>query len=221
MKPIIGITSSIDNKQHYLNRVYVDAIVRAGGVPFIIPTDKYIVQALDIIDGLLLSGGGDIDGCFFSQPTHKMATDIWPARDKAEITAARLVFARDMPILGICRGLQILNVALGGNILQHIDGHKQSQPRNVPTHSVKASGMLAEIMEMKKVMVNSIHHQVADRVADGLVVCGVAPDGIIEAICAPNKAFVLGVQWHPEELLYTHEHFRIFDAFVGAAFSRP
>jgi len=217
MRPIIGITASIDEKQHYLNRPYVDAIVNVGGIPFIIPANRHIAQALDIIDGLLLSGGGDIDGCFFGQPTHEMANDIWSERDEAEIAAAQLAFARNMPILGICRGLQILNVALGGNIIQHIEGHKQSQPRNDVTHSVKISGILTEIMGADEVMVNSIHHQAAGELSSPLQVCGVAPDGTIEALCAPDMAFVLGVQWHPEELAYMHEHFRIFDAFVGSA----
>ena len=219
MKPIIGITTSIDEKQHYLNRVYVDAIMCADGIPLVLPANLHIAQALDIIDGLLLSGGGDIDGSFFDQPTHEMATDIWPERDKAEIAAAQMAFARNIPILGICRGLQILNVALGGDIIQHIEGHKQSQPRNDVTHSVKISGQLAEIMGTNEIMVNSIHHQAAGEHSSPLQVCGVSPDGIIEALCAPHKPFVLAVQWHPEELLHMHEHFRIFDAFVGAACS--
>ena len=251
MRPIIGITASIDSGRHYLNRVYVDAIARAGATPLVLPANECMVvplesrlkasreidmlhvvsrrslkpslkrndniaQALDIIDGLLLSGGGDISADFFGQETHKMSSDIWPERDKAEIAAARLAFSRNLPILGICRGLQILNVALGGDIKQHIEEHKQSQPRNVPTHGVETCGPLAEIMGKTQVMVNSIHHQAADRVADGLTVCATAPDGIVEALCAPRKPFVLAVQWHPEELIHMPEHFRIFEAFVAA-----
>ena len=214
MKPIIGITASIDENRHYLNRVYADAVARAGGIPLILPADGCFGEAFHVLDGLLLSGGGDIDGRFFGQPTHKKADDIWPERDEADIAAARLAYSRNMPILGICRGLQVLNVALGGNLVQHIEGHKQAGPRNVATHSVAVSGRLAQIMGAADVMVNSIHHQAADRVAENLIVCGTAPDGTIEALHDPRKPFVLALQWHPEELLHMPEHFRIFKEFM-------
>jgi gamma-glutamyl-gamma-aminobutyrate hydrolase PuuD len=214
MKPIIGITADIDDERHYLNRLYVDAIARAGGIPLVLPAADSMVEAIDIIDGLLLSGGGDIGGRFFGQSTHEMATDIRPERDKAEIAAAKLAYARNMPILGICRGLQILNVALGGDLVQHIEGHKQDGPRNVTAHSAGISGKLAQIMGAGEVMVNTIHHQGADRVAHGLEICGRAPDKTIEALCCPVKPFVLAVQWHPEELIHMPEHFRIFEEFV-------
>ena len=213
-KPIIGITASIDDKRHYLNRPYVDAIVCAGGIPLVLPAAGNMVEAIGIIDGLLLSGGGDIDGRFYGQLTHEMADDIWLERDEAEIAAARLAYARDMPILGICRGLQVLNVALDGNLVQHIEGHKQDEPRNVPTHSAGISGRLSQIMGVTEVMVNTIHHQAADRVANGLQVCGIAPDGTIEALCCAGKPFVLAVQWHPEELIHMPEHLHIFKEFI-------
>lgn len=180
------------------------------------PANKHICEAINIIDGLTLSGGGDIDGYFLGQPTHEMATDIWPTRDEAEINIVRLAYERDMPILGICRGLQVLNVALGGDIVQHIEGHKQAEARNVPTHSVKISGQLTEIIGVADIMVNSIHHQAAGSKVPTphLQVCGVAPDDVIEAICAPGKRFVVGIQWHPEELIHISEHFRIFEEFM-------
>lgn len=218
MKPIIGITTSVDETRYYLNRAYVEAILRAGGIPLILPTNQNINEALNIIDGLMLSGGGDIDGSFFGQPTHEKADDIWPKRDEAEIAAARLAYAMDMPILGICRGLQVLNVAMGGDIVQHIEGHRQDAPRNVPTHEVCISGSLAHIMETTNVMVNSIHHQAAGRIAGGHMpafqICGVAHDGVPEALCDESKRFVLAVQWHPEELIHMPEHFRIFQQFI-------
>jgi len=219
-KPIIGITASIDESKHYLNRVYVDAIEQAGGVPLILPASHHVKQFLDIIDGLLLSGGGDIDGSFFGQPTHEKANDIWKGRDKAEIEMVQLAYYRNIPILGICRGLQVLNVALGGNIVQHIEGHKQLEPRNVPTHSVHISGILAKIMGVTDIVVNSIHHQAVDKIAGGLQICATAPDGIIEALYDANKPFVLGVQWHPEELLHMPEHFRIFKEFMVSILSK-
>jgi len=216
MQPIIGITMSTDDTRHYLNRAYVDAIWRAGGVPLALP-DGDCSGFLDIIDGLLLSGGGDIDGRFFGQPTHEKAGDIWPQRDEAEIAMAQQAFGRDLPILGICRGLQVLNVALGGDIIQHVEGHKQDGPRNVATHAVQLSGKLAQIMDTTEVMVNSIHHQTADKVATELEICAIAPDGAIEALYAPQKPFVLAVQWHPEELIHTPEHFCIFREFIQTA----
>ncbi|MDR2183512.1 MAG: gamma-glutamyl-gamma-aminobutyrate hydrolase family protein [Clostridiales bacterium] len=215
-KPIIGITTSMDTQKHFLNSAYILAIGRAGGVPVLLPSADHISRAIDAIDGLLLSGGGDIDGAFLGEPTHEMAADIWPQRDEAEIAAARAAYARNMPILGICRGLQILNVALGGGIVQHIEGHKQSRPRNMPAHGVHVGGRLAQIMGMSDVMVNSTHHQAADRynMAEGLEICATAPDGTVEALCCADKPFVLGVQWHPEELIDMPEHFRIFQEFV-------
>ena len=217
MKPIIGITTSIDEKRNYLNHVYVSAVAQAGGVPLVLPVGGNVAEMLDIVHGLLLSGGGDIDGRFFGQPTHEKATDIWPRRDEAEIAAARLAYARNMPILGICRGLQVLNVALGGDLIQHIDGHNQAEPRDMPTHTVRASGRLAQIMGAADVEVNSIHHQAVDAVADGLHICATAPDGTIEALFAADKAFVLGVQWHPEELTRFPAHFKIFKDFINHA----
>jgi len=216
-KPIIGITASMDEKRHYLNRAYIDAIACAGGMPLILPASDHIAQYLDIVDGLLLSGGGDIEGCFFGQPTHKLADDIWPERDKAEIAMTRMAYARNMPILGICRGLQVLNVAIGGDILQHIKGHKPDIPRNAIAHNVQISGRLAQIMGVADAEVNSIHHQAAGRLAYGLDACGFAPDGVIEALFDPSKPFVLAVQWHPEELIHMPEHLRIFEEFIRHA----
>jgi len=213
-KPIIGITASIDVRRHYLNRVYVDAVVRAGGIPLVLPAGGHAIKFLSIIDGLLLSGGGDIDGSFFGQPTHEKADDIWPERDEAEIAIARLAYDRNMSILGICRGLQVLNVALGGDIVQHIEGHRPDGPRNVVTHSVAVSGKLSEIMGTTDIMVNSIHHQAAGKTANDLQICGTAPDGTIEALYGANKSFVLAVQWHPEELIHMPEHIRIFETFM-------
>jgi len=206
-KPIIGISASLDDKRFYLNRAYSDAIIAAGGQPIIITQP----ESLHLIDGLLLSGGGDIAGQFFGQPTHPLANDIWPQRDEAEINMAQMAYAQNMPIFGICRGLQVLNVALGGDIIQHIDGHKQDEPRNVPTHSV--------IMNGTKIMVNSIHHQAVGKVAPPLQVCATADDGAIEALHDPRKPFVLGVQWHPEELIHMPEHFALFASFVAMIMS--
>ena len=215
--PIIGITSDIEERRHFVNRAYVTAIERSGAIPFILPANAHVHHALDIIDGLLLPGGGDIDAHHFGQQTHEKAADIWPERDEAELTLAKLAYGRDMPILGICRGLQILNVAMGGDLVQHIDGHKQNAPRSTPTHNVRPSGILAELTAANEIAVNSIHHQIAGTVAEGFEVCAMSLDGHTEALWARGKTFVLGVQWHPEELIHMPEHLRLFQALVQAA----
>jgi len=219
MRPIIGITAdmSAGDKQHQLNHVYVNAVVKAGGIPVVLPAGEHICDSLDIIHGLLLSGGGDIDGKHFGQKNHREARDIRPMRDKAEIAITKLAHGRNMPILGICRGLQMLNVALGGDIVQHVEWHSQAAMRATPTHIVHTSGRLAGIIDSNSIMVNSIHHQVVGRAAGVLEVCGTAQDGVIEALCCKNADFVLGVQWHPEELVHIPQHMMIFKAFIESA----
>jgi len=216
MKSIIGVTADMELRRHFLNKAYVDAVAACGAVPLILPANGHVVEALDMIDGLLLSGGGDIHGDFFGQPLHEKAGDVHIQRDEAEIALAWEAWERSVPIFGICRGLQVLNVALGGDIIQHIEGHKQKEPRHVATHMVRAAGRLAETVGWREFMVNSIHHQVVGRVAAGLEVCGTAEDGYIEALCAPERPFVVGVQWHPEELMVHEPHRRLLEAFVDA-----
>ena len=217
MQPIIGITADMDEKRFFLNRAYAAAIELCGAVPLVLSAGRHIHSALDFVGGLLLSGGGDIDARFFDQETHEKAADIYPERDKAEIQLARLAFMRDIPIFGICRGMQILNIALGGDLIQHIDGHKQNEPRNEATHAIRLSGKLEELTGRSEIMVNTIHHQVVGKVATGLEVNAMSEDGYAEALWAKGKAFVLAVQWHPEELIHQPEHLKLFEEFVRAA----
>jgi len=212
--PIIGITADMDEKRLFLNKVYAQAVIQAGGLPIVLPTNTHSTEALEFIDGLLLSGGGDIHAANFGQPLHEMATDVNTQRDEAEICLGRAAIARNMPIFGICRGMQMLNVLFGGDLVQHIDGHKQAEPRNVATHNVVLSGKLAALLGVKSVRVNSIHHQVPDKIGHGLEICAYSEDGYVEAIWAADKDFVLGVQWHPEELMAQSEHVKLFAVFV-------
>ncbi|MCL2415976.1 MAG: gamma-glutamyl-gamma-aminobutyrate hydrolase family protein, partial [Defluviitaleaceae bacterium] len=116
-----------------------------------------------------------------------------------------------------CRGMQLLNVALGGDIIQHIENHKQHEPRNIATHTVNLSGKLAELLKVEQINVNSIHHQALDSIARDLEICAVSPDGIAEAVCMPEMGFVYAVQWHPEEIFEEYPaQKRLFCEFIQA-----
>jgi len=216
MKPIIGITVSTDDGRLFLNHVYFRAILECGGVPILLPYDEGAIDTyLSMIDGLLLSGGGDIHASHFGQEMHPLADFVYPARDSFELLIARAALDADMPILGICRGMQLLNVAMGGDLLQHIEGHSQSAPRPAATHDVEIFGKLAEMLNATAAPVNSIHHQAIGRIAKGLMPAAKSPDGIIEAVYAPAAAFCVAVQWHPEEMIAEYPiHRRLFEVFV-------
>ena len=215
--PIIGITADMAEKLHFLNIAYADAVAKMGGVPVILPANELVLNdALNLLDGLLLSGGDDIHASHFGQNLHEKAVGVNPWRDAAELSLGRAALERDLPILGICRGMQMLNVICGGSLNQHIEGHKQNEPRDVPTHDVEISGRLANLMGGGQIKTNTIHHQVVDRVGDGLEICGRAKDGQIEALWGIGRRFVCAVQWHPEELVAHEGHARIFSGFIKA-----
>jgi len=180
---------------------YTRAIIQSGGIPLILTYDETAIPAyLNIIHGLMLSGGGDIHADFYSQSLHEKADYVFPERDIFELALVRAAIPRNIPILGICRGMQLLNVAMGGDMIQHIEGHSQSEPRPQATHSIEAWGKLAKILETTTADVNSIHHQALGRVAQGLEINAKSPDGIIEAVVAPEHPYLIAVQWHPEEM---------------------
>ena len=241
MKPLIGITSSMglgiysmtqDNlpqEQHRLGDKYVQAIVRAGGIPVILPAmeDPEVMAAMaEGLDGILLSGGGDVDPVRYGQRATGHLGGVSVRRDAAELALAKYAIEKtDKPVLGICRGIQVMNVAMGGSL--HIDlpdagklCHSLTMyPRYVPTHDVA----VAEGSRMEKIMngasrVNSFHHQAIDELAEGLVVTARSiPDDVIEAVEIPGDRFVVGVQWHPEELNAREESQALFRTFVEAA----
>lgn len=242
MRPLIGISCSMgqaiysmhqDNPpqlQHRMNDTYVNAVLRAGGIPVILPniTDVSCVEEIvSRLDGFLLSGGDDVDPAIYGKRATGKLGHVIPRRDQFEITLAQYVIDHtDKPLLGICRGIQVLNVALGGSL--HIDlpdagklCHSLSMyPRNVCSHDVTitAQTRMADIMGCECGRVNSFHHQAIDNVAPGLIVSAVsADDGVVEAVELPGNRFVLGVQWHPEELTQREEAKRLFVAFVDAA----
>lgn len=239
-KPIIGITPTpMEDTQspgtvtrHTLATSYVDAVEAAGGIPLIIPPQHGNSAAiLDIVDGLLLSGGADIRPERYGDDTvHPMTYGVNDGRDDLEIELARGAVERDLPVLCICRGIQILNVALGGTLVQDIPDqyatdqeHAQSKSgirREDPAHSVRiAPGtLLARTYESETVEVNSFHHQALKDVAPSLEVNGTAPDEIIEAVARPESSWILGLQWHPEMMFREHpEHLKPFTALVQQA----
>lgn len=233
--PIIGITCSTIQEEGYgptrfgQNGTYIDAVVRAGAAPLLIPqlTDRTLLRTLyDKLDGLLLSGGEDIDPVRYGEPLHEKCGRITPERDETELTLARWAVDEKKPLLAICRGIQVLNVALGGSLYQDIQAQVPEalphtwypdHPRNLRPHQVAiAPGTcLARILETTSLAVNSLHHQAVKDVAPRLVVTALAPDQIIEAVEAKDHPFAVAVQWHPEELTPDDAGAqRLFDALI-------
>jgi putative glutamine amidotransferase len=239
-RPVIGITSSqfLDTAshgvfpRHSVSKAYSEAVHRAGGVPIILPFFPELAsEMLALIDGLILTGGADIDPARFGDTeVHPKTYDILPDRDEAVIRLAQGALDRELPLLGICRGIQVLNVAMGGTLYQDVADqfsadiqHRQHEadiPADEPGHlvSVAAGSLLERTYGTSPIPVNTFHHQAVKDVAAGLVASGVADDGLIEAVESPDYAFVLGVQWHPELMFARHErHLAPFSALVTAA----
>ena len=229
MKPLIGITTDIEKEgKHVLNHNYVKAVVRAGGVPVILPIgiEQDVKQLSTMLDGLVLTGGGDIDPMLFGEEPHKHLVDVSPSRDSIEMAIVQEMLKVNKPIVGICRGLQIINIALGGNMYQDIYSqrdvpllqHAQKAHRSHQSHfvQVKEGSLLESIAKSEQIKVNSYHHQAVKDVPLPLIISGVASDGIIEAIESIEHAFVLGVQWHPEALADNEEtvSLQLFEKFL-------
>ncbi|MFT4412272.1 gamma-glutamyl-gamma-aminobutyrate hydrolase family protein [Fredinandcohnia humi] len=228
-KPIIGVTSHVElDHKHSLANDYLQAIIQAGGIPVILPIgiDEDISQIVDIIDGLVVTGGGDIDPTLFGEEPHPKLGTISPGRDSLEIAIINKMLMENKPILAICRGIQILNIAVGGDMYQDIYSqtenellqHSQKATRYHLAHFVKAkeNSLLANIAGEAQFKVNTYHHQAVRHIPLPLTVSGVASDGIIEAIESTEHTFVLGVQWHPEALAVNGNDvaIRIFTRFI-------
>lgn len=228
MKPVVGILPSFDDekKQIFLNQTYMDAVIESGGIPFALPlTDdpKIVLGNIEIIDGLILSGGTDIDPKYYGETNSGKSLGICPLRDEAEKILIRLALESDIPVLGICRGMQALNVFCGGSLIQDIPSehgfsviHQLEKP-DIAFHSltVEKSSPLSDAMGFGTHTINSYHHQAVKNVAPDFSVCAVSEDGIIESIYHKNKKFVLGVQWHPERDHETAtENKKILEKFI-------
>lgn len=197
-----------DPKWYSLPLAYVGAIRRSGGRPVIIaPGEPGVGSYLDLLDGFVLAGGGDIESHHFNQENHPKNSDIDPERDSTELEMARSLVDRRVPTLGICRGLQVLNVALGGDLIQHLEevvGSEvlhQKEGGGVASHSVKLdpASQVAKICGDTTLVVPSKHHQAAGRLAAGLKATSWTRDGIVEAIEMEEHPEIIAVQWHPEE----------------------
>jgi putative glutamine amidotransferase len=230
-RPVVGLTlGDADQKGfHRMREDYVRSVERAGAVPVILPpVDPGDVGALlDRLDGVLLSGGVDVDPALYGQAPHPKLGRVDRRRDDFEIALVREALRRDSPVLAICRGQQVLNVATGGTLVQDIPssleravGHDGTGPRCRRTHRVAVARgtRLREILGQDVASVNSFHHQSVDAVGEGLVVSARCPeDGVVEGLEMPSRAFVLAVQWHPESFCGRPGSFQpLFDAHAEA-----
>jgi len=232
--PLIGITTTqivqppAPLPLSGVSEAYIRAVRQAGGIPLLIPSglNPGEAQALRArLDGILFTGGGDIDPVLFNGEPHERVYGIIPERDQAELELVRLAAESRWPFMGICRGIQVINVALGGTLYTHIDGqlpgaikHDYTE-RPLVVHSVEVQPgtSLARILGKTAIQTNSLHHQGLAQVAPSLSVLGRAPDGLVEAVELPGNPFGLAVQWHPEWLQDMEEMRHLFEAFVQAA----
>jgi putative glutamine amidotransferase len=203
-----------------LGMTYMRTLDAAGAMPVVLPPVIAEVDALlDRLDGVVLSGGPDLDpAAYGARERHPELGPTEPPLDEFELALARAALERGMPILAVCRGAQALNVVCGGTLHQHVPGHRQTEPAAETTHDVRlaARSRLARIARTRSLPVNTFHHQAVDRLGAGLRVVGHAPDGTIEAI--EGAGFVVGVQWHAETLA---AQLPLFEALVAAASATP
>lgn len=224
-KPIIGVTRC--------NRLddYLASVEKSGGQPRVLEVTDSARKVVNEIDGLLLTGGGDVDPVLYGEERHPTVEDAEPGRDEFEIDIARRAIEVDLPLLAICRGAQVLNVAAGGTLVQDIPSgidtelpHSVEVPKDHVAHDVRvAPGSKLQqalgdaVSGQHTCRVNSRHHQSVGRVGSSLSPSATAPDGVVEAIEGAEKDFCIGVQWHPENFWRTGEFKSLFDSFVEAA----
>lgn len=226
MRPIIGITGNFDSNEDsfLLKSYYVESVNRAGGTAMILPPvqdDDILECYISVCQGFLLSGGGDIDPIYWGETPTIGLGEVCPQRDSFELNLTRKAINMKIPILGICRGCQVLNVALGGSIIQDIESdmcHEQNAPRSYPFHGIfiEKQSRLAFIIESESIQVNSFHHQAVDQPGPNVKISACAADGTAEAIEAAEHPFCIGVQWHPECLSDTASR-QLFNALVNAS----
>ncbi|WNF38674.1 gamma-glutamyl-gamma-aminobutyrate hydrolase family protein [Bacillaceae bacterium IKA-2] len=231
-KPIIGISSSFEKHNNtpsvHLHEKYVRAVIAGGGIPIVIPivTGEMVERLVTMCDGIILSGGEDIDPVSYQANPIPQLQKTNLKRDKIEIELINHGFKKQKPILAICRGLPMLNVAFGGTVIQDIQtsiqnsiNHFQQAERPEATHDIQidVGSRFYQIFQMSKIRVNSMHHQAIGVLAPSLKIVATAPDGVIEAVEGINEASLIwGVQWHPEEMAEENSSMdRLFKEFVA------
>jgi putative glutamine amidotransferase len=229
-RPRIGVTLDVDERgqTYLLGRGYVDAVLAAGGLPILLPHDRAVAGAyLALLDGLVVTGGAfDVPPELYGEARRDVCGVLKPERTAFEKDLLEAALAARLPVLGICGGMQLLDVVRGGTLHQDlvadagVRGHEQPPPKDVPSHEVAvvAGTQLAELVGAGTLLVNSTHHQAVRDAGAGVLVSARAPDGVIEAIELPDLPFAVGVQWHPEAVA-RHEprHAGIYRGLVDAA----
>lgn len=231
MSPVIGLTCQneqlINRDINRINYTYINAVLEGGGVPIILPILKDAKGAapyLDIVDGIIFTGGEDIAPQYFGEEPIKEVNEICYDRDITEMELFNRAYKKGTPIFGICRGVQLINIALGGTIYQdiykqvpNVMGHtcRQNTQEGYHTISISKDSKMFEIFNKDKLMVNSIHHQAIKRLGSDLRVTSTSIDGIVEAIESTNDKFVMGVQFHPEVMAVKYKEFiKLFSYFI-------
>lgn len=230
-KPIIAVTPLYDDALNsiWMLPMYLDGIYAAGGIPVILPLEidkKDIASITAKFDGFLFTGGQDIEPKLYGEEKQDFCSEVNEARDALEFDIFEEVLRQGKPVLGICRGMQLINAALGGTLYQDLEMmhksetyvlHKQQAPYHVPCHTVQVlqGTLLHSIVKTEELQVNSLHHQAVKKLSPKLEACAISKDGIVEAVFMKDKKFVLAVQWHPEFLFKKDYYSRnIFGAFV-------
>ena len=228
-KPIIGIVPLVDieRESYWMLPGYMKGIEQAGGIPLMLPLtsdEENLQQLAEELDGFLYAGGQDISPNLYAQRRSRMCGQCCHERDEMETILFRMVYEQDKPLLGICRGIQCINVVMGGTLYQDLPSehssdteHHQIPPYDVPVHSVKIIGdsPLYKLLKKEALMVNSYHHQAILTLAPKVSAMAVSEDGLIEAVCVPKKRCIWGIQWHPELSCLVDENSRkIFSEFI-------
>lgn len=217
-RPVVGITAALetaswvvwsDTEVNISQRHYSECVAHTGGIPVLLPAEDESAsnpaELLDVLDALVLSGGSDLDPSSYGAEPHPKTVGYKAERDRFEIGLCRGAIERDMPVLAICRGMQIFNVALGGTLVQHLGDATQhvELPGTFSTHEVRLEpgSLAAQAAGTEQAEIRSHHHQALDRLGEGLVASGWSvPDGLVEAVELPHRSFAVGFMWHPEEL---------------------
>jgi putative glutamine amidotransferase len=227
-RPVVGICAAVERARwahwdvdvNLSQRTYTREVACSGGQPVILPPTGEMTaspgEVLDLLDALILAGGGDVDPASYGAPADERTGNVRPERDAFEVALLHAALERDLPILGVCRGMEIMNVALGGDLVQHLveaETHLHT-PGQFSDHDVELEpgSLAARAAGAERISVRSHHHQGIGRLGEGLVVSGRAPDGVIEAVELPDRAFALGILWHAEE----EERSPVVSAFVSA-----